>query len=487
MRKWFLVLFLLAATAFLVWRREPPREFTTRSARAYALYQDARRESYALNYVVADSLLRQALALDPDFAAAHALRAALLRRTGRFEAAHAESLQAAALLDRLSPLERDRISLMLLTGARGRKAAVDSLVDRILAVRPDDRLALLVQAMELFGRHDPQAEPALRRLIALDPDNAFPYNLLGYLEAQRGDYRQAVDDLKTYAFLAPREPNPHDSLGEVLTWMGRYDEAEQELREALRLRPDFLPSLLNLGDLYLDRGEARRGERLLREVRRRALADASYPSLTAEVDRTILGQFYALELYQRAVAWTDTFLAGSDHPRDVYFRAVAAAVRGDSLSARSLLDGLLARLGDHGGRTATLMRVQLEAILAEIRGDVPAARAHWRRVLALLPHAPPHETWSIRWRLGVLTLAAGDPARAAALADTILAVNPHRLQALDLRARALLARADTAGARATLARLAPLAERADADLPLVRRYRRLRDALAPPAGGQGAP
>jgi len=482
-----LLLILLPVTAAVLLLGGKQREYTTSSGEAYRLFKQAKLDIGAFRYAAADSLLEQALQKDRDFAAAHALLAGVLRQLGRPAAATAESTRAEELRARLGrPLERDLVELILLQGHPGHRARVDSLVDVILAADPENIAALTVRAQRLYARHDPGTEAAFRHILEIDPNYAPAYNLLGYLEASRGDYAKAIADLKTYAFLAPRQANPHDSLGEVLGWVGRYDEAEKELLTALQLQPDFAWAQLHLGALYMDRGEVRRGERILRELRSRV---AGTP-LAGELDQTVLGLLYSLELYGRAAAWTDSLAAGEDHSRGTYFRAVAAAARGDSVQARRILSRLTEHLPAEKGKTGVfreMMSRQLEAILAEARHDVPAARADWRRVLMLLPHAGPHEVWSIRWRLGRLALAAGEPDSALALADTILATNPRRLQALLLRAQAQAALADSTGARATLHTLAPLIAKADRDLPLVANYRRLARALAPPAAKRERP
>ncbi len=465
------------------------RDYTTSSRRAYELFQQARQEVNAFRYATADSLLKLALFDDPGFAAAHALRSGILRQLGDTGRAAAEAALADSLRARVSdPLERDRIALILLQGRSGSAARVDSLVARILSRDPDDLMALTVRAQRLFARRDPETEAAFHRILEIDPNYAPAYNLLGYLAAARGDYARAIDDLKTYAFLAPDQANPHDSLGEILWWAGRRDEAEREFLTALRIQPDFTWSRIHLGALYMDRGQVRRGERILFDLHRLI---AGTP-LDLELGQTMLRIYYNQLLYDRARAVTDTLVRRHpDRRRLTYFLAIAEAATGDTTRARETFRALSRKLSEGGEQKQgylTMMRQQLDAVLAERRGDPATARAAWGALLSCSPHLAPHESWAIRWRLGNAELDCGDPAAALALADTILAYDPARMQALLLHARAALALNDTATARADLSRLRPLVAEADDDLPLVADFRALsaRMAKAPP-GTREAP
>ena len=71
----------------------------------------------------------------------------------------------------------------------------------------------------------------------------------------------------------------------------------------------------------------------------------------------------------------------------------------------------------------------------------------------------------VRYDIGLVALATGDAARAAAQADTILAQRPTHLLGLALAARAAERRGDTAAARAFRQRLLA-AERSELDLQL---------------------
>ena len=101
------------------------------------------------------------------------------------------------------------------------------------------------------------------RLLTVNPNYAYAYNMLGYAAAARGDFAKAEDYLKRYRYLAPDQANPLDSLGELYALVGRYDEAEDVLKKALAIKGDFFPALRpprNRGDRT---GKSREGRRVL--------------------------------------------------------------------------------------------------------------------------------------------------------------------------------------------------------------------------------
>lgn len=119
-------------------------------------------------------------------------------------------------------------------------------------------LARLQQAagLQRQGLHR-QALPLLREVVMLAPAFAPGWEALGVGLKDCGQYAEAVDAFAHSLQLG--HPRPHEILlhRAVLfaDHLRRDDEALEALQRALELRPDYLPALLNLGNLHEQRGE----------------------------------------------------------------------------------------------------------------------------------------------------------------------------------------------------------------------------------------
>jgi tetratricopeptide (TPR) repeat protein len=103
----------------------------------------------------------------------------------------------------------------------------------------------------------PEAIAAYRDLLRVNPDLPDSWYNLGWLERQTRNfdgalaaYREALDR----GVASPEEVHVNRAVI-LLDHLHRAAEAEAELQAALRLAPDYLPALINLGNLHEDRGE----------------------------------------------------------------------------------------------------------------------------------------------------------------------------------------------------------------------------------------
>jgi tetratricopeptide (TPR) repeat protein len=471
-----LVIALGGVTALVVLGQDRPA-YTTGSARAWQLFQEGEERLHAFQWALADSLLREAVSLDPAFAMAQATLAyndALLGRRADLKSriTLADSL-ANGLADEN---ERMLVQLRLCDVSKAWSGRRDSLLTLLEDRLPRHPLVIVGQATAAQMRGDTEAhEAAWRELLDIDPNYARAYNYLGYAAASRGRYEEAVSLLRRYAFLAPDLANPHDSLGEVLIWTGDYAAAEAELLESLRKQPDFIASVRNLITICIARGQLARAEELIGRTR----AELAGSGMEFAFDDHVAGLWFRYGHLERAVAAV-TALATAEATADrkpgraVFLaRLIDLADSGRAAAAQLLCDSLAAveRAEPYYEANAMVRRAIeadihiYQALAYELLGEPTGAMAEWGRALVEYNREPPHARWWLHWRYGESLLKLGQPAEALVQADQVLGTNPNLMGVLLLRTRALLTLGRADEARATLARLETVMSQADADHP----------------------
>jgi tetratricopeptide (TPR) repeat protein len=137
--------------------------------------------------------------------------------------------------------------------------------------------ALLERASAL--RRDGRVEEAIaayEALLAREPDLPDSWYNLGWLQRQARRYGAALDSYAEALKHGVRDPHEvHLNRAVLLSdHLARPREAEAELEAALRLRPDYLPALLNLGNLQEDLGDRPAAEAAYRRALEAAPDDA---------------------------------------------------------------------------------------------------------------------------------------------------------------------------------------------------------------------
>jgi len=138
---------------------------------------------------------------------------------------------------------------------------------------------LLERAAEL--RRAGRVEEAIAGYTAVlerDPDLPDSWYNLGYLQRQARQYEAALRSYDEALKRSVSEPEEvHLNRAVILSdHLARPEEAERELLTALEINPNYLPALLNLGNLHEDRGERKAArqayERVLKEAPGHSLA-----------------------------------------------------------------------------------------------------------------------------------------------------------------------------------------------------------------------
>jgi len=185
-------------------------------------------------------------------------------------------------------------------GARNPAVAVQDFQWKVATKLPPPT-ALYQKALDAkrVGRL-PEAEQALRAVLAEDDQHADALHMLGIVRHQLGDPEQA-EVLIRRAIAVREEPYYLDNLGNLLWELGRLEEAQACYQCALVNKPDYVNALINLGTLLkkcerYDEAEAYFQQALTLQVHR-ADALCSLGFLQHRTQRTQ----EALISYQRAL------------------------------------------------------------------------------------------------------------------------------------------------------------------------------------------
>ena len=443
------------------------------SAEALSLCEEGTRDVNAFRLRSAVDKLGQSLELDPSLAEASIARAMAYSRLGERDNVKVELARADSLTSSLQDDDRRMVAqLQLSTFASSHfRDMRDSLLTRLEREQPENIHVLVAKATKAgMGENGDEYEKAWLDILAVDPNYANSYNMLGYMELNRGNYDKAIDYMQKYAFLAPDLANPHDSLGEVLMVLGRYEEAEAEFRTSVTMQPDFYHSLINLGKTYLARGQLDRGLDILEKVR----GQVAGSDLEKRVDREIVSTFLVSgldkELSRMSAIYVDRY------PDDTYscmLRGIRLSYMGQIKEGRAVMDSTLAvwRKGDEyrdfekARQQIDSAGYQFEALAADATGNNEAAAWNWQRAIDLTGDQPHHEQWYLRYRLAADKLAIGDVTAALAEIDPMLAINPRLINVLVLKIKCHLALNEGEAARAALEQLQWCISKADADFP----------------------
>jgi adenylate cyclase len=198
-------------------------------------------------------LLRQALALQPDYAAAHAAAAWCYEfrymRGGLHEADKTAALDhaAAAIAGGADdPTTLATVGFVIGLVAHDYETAMD-VINRALALTSSSSLALSLGSVilahaGLTAQAIDYGERALR-LIPAGPEVFNPYIGLGIAYCASGNWQAAVIACVKCAQANPRFSLPHVLQAAALSCLGRLDEAKAAARRVLELEPGFTVAL----------------------------------------------------------------------------------------------------------------------------------------------------------------------------------------------------------------------------------------------------
>ena len=126
--------------------------------------------------------------------------------------------------------------------------------------------AILAASQHCRAGRFAQAERIGRDVLALDPDNADAWHLLGVIAHQIGEIGAAADLIGQALRIQPSNPGLLNDLGNALADLGRLEEAERSYIDALALDPGYAPAHYNLGTALQALGRLEEAERSYRQA-----------------------------------------------------------------------------------------------------------------------------------------------------------------------------------------------------------------------------
>jgi tetratricopeptide (TPR) repeat protein len=238
----------------------------THNLEAYRYYSLGLEKAQALQNPEAIAFFERAVALDPEFAMAHARIGYIYSVTWNFRDKGKSYLEKAFQLSgRLTEKDKLHIAAWYAIANFDYSGAIKSfreIVSRFpLEVEAYRRLGVLLQGEERFD----EAIEVFKQGLVIDSGAKELYNGLGGVYSDLGRHDEAIDCFQRYVQLVPQEANAHDSLALGYQGAGRYDEAIAEYQKASSLKPDFEIAIVHIGNAYFQQG---RYQRAIKEYER---------------------------------------------------------------------------------------------------------------------------------------------------------------------------------------------------------------------------
>jgi tetratricopeptide (TPR) repeat protein len=291
----------------------------------------------------AERSCRRALDLDASLVDTEKALAALYVSGGKFDQA-ASSYQA---LLRRSPQDADvYIGLGDALEGKGRGDEAEARFRQAVSVEPAFPSAHNSLANHLFARGRIQEAAAeYRKVVELVPSSASAWSNLGGAMQAGGDFEGAADAYRRSIALEPSK-NAYSNLATLQFYLGQFPQAVLQFENALALGEHDQIVWGNLADA-LWQIDGRRDEAILKYRHAIELAEAELAATPGDPTlRAQLGYYYGrVGDPERSRAYLAQAVAtGADKMYVQYYRAVAAADRGDRAAALQALTDLV-RLG----------------------------------------------------------------------------------------------------------------------------------------------
>jgi len=237
--------------------------------------------------------------------------------------------------------------------------------------------ALLGESLAAHRKGDLEgAEKACRKVLKMAPREFNALQIMGLIQAARGNDAKALSLMKRSLRIAPDQPNVLNNIGRLLAKKGERTAAIKYYRRALALKADYFDCWLNLAMTLADDGQTAEAREAATHAARLAANDPRPHNLLGLIEKDSGHYNLALRRFDAALAAVPT-----------YFLA---------LHNRALTLKLAERLDEaiDGYRTALAIRDDVPELHYNLAnalyesGAFQAALDHYRRAIALRPDYP---------------------------------------------------------------------------------------------------
>lgn len=354
----------------------------TNNLEAYRYYSLGVQKANALQNKEAIELLEKAIALDPEFAMAYARIGYAYAVTWNLPDKGKPYLEKAfRISERLTEKDRLNIAAWYAIANLDYISAIEQ-YRQIISKYPRETESYLHLAKLLTGEDRIEdAIAALRRGLAVDPDDKDLHNSLGHALSRTGRHSEAISSHMRYVELAPSEPNAFDSLGMSYQWYGDYPSAISNYERALAINPNLDLALVHLGHTYAQMGRYRESLETYQRYIKNAPSDMERARgwwATAEIHLRKRDPNAADRAAKEAFKY---------RPDAVWHSYLIASERGDATQARDLEMQLLTRLESYsrGAKNSRRHEFYARGYVAMRAGRNDEALANFRDAVEQLP------------------------------------------------------------------------------------------------------
>lgn len=354
----------------------------TDNLEAYRYYSIGVEKAQAMHNQEAIALFEKAVALDSQFALAHArIGYAYAASWGRAGDGKPHLEKAFRLSDRLTENDRLNISAWYAIANLDYPNAIREYRE-IINQYPFETEAYwrLGRLLAGEGRME-EAVNVMRQGLAIDAEAKDIYNTLGGVLSEIGRHEEAIAARGRYVALAPEEPNAYDSLGLAYQWQGDYKRAIENYNRALELNPKFEIALVHLANTRAQIGQYREAINLYEK----------YVQIAPSVNERARGYDNLSSVYlkkgdlNRAEKYVVEAL--KNRKEYVWNSFVIARLRGDVKKAKDLEEQIFvpALFNDRGARTKRRFEFYNRGYIALKNGRSDEAIAYFKEAVSLPP------------------------------------------------------------------------------------------------------